>query len=612
MKEKSAAQEVPKDSLTVEDLCLLANAFAEELLYDKAIQIYESACRLFPENLALKINLGRVRNMRNQALDSPRDILPSDRDGLPNRDLWANRYQGLGEIFLHQGKKPEAEKIFEISKISNPNFFLPYLNLGRLYMEAGDFPRAIQELEQAARLNPFSEEVVDLLAAAFFHTRDYREALVQSVDGLILSAEIAKTGGGRYRSKIRATIEKIPGFTAEMRNRLIRERRNRIQALYEELRREVDVVAPEAQIISRREDISPEAPAVVEEKPVVPEQGEKEAAKETDKRTYETALSLKRHLIFRNMDDAAVLKVARFTSDKRLPAGDLAYQEGDPIYGLYIINKGKVELQKATPFGPIVYAAFEKGSFFGDDNLLYGRERYTSAVAIQETDLLFIDKAGLATIFAREKEIAIHFLWYFWKSLSFQIRESNERMTSFFSGSPEKTRRELLNTTDSSRGRPTHIEIDKKLEVLQTQGLSSTELHLLARFSNEEIYNQGETVFREGEVGDRLYIVLDGSVLISKHIEGTGEEALAVLKKGDFFGEMALIGNNHRRSADARAQEQGTTVLVVTNQAFREILSVDTDSAYQILRILCRILSRRLLEMNEKLYQWRLMSGGFH
>jgi hypothetical protein len=233
-------------------------------------------------------------------------------------------------------------------------------------------------------------------------------------------------------------------------------------------------------------------------------------------------------------------------------------------------------------------------------------------VAIQETDLLFIDKAGLATIFAREKEIAIHFLWYFWKSLSFQIRESNERMTSFFSGSPEKTRRELLDTKASGRGRPTHIEIDKKLEVLQTQGLSSTELHLLARFSNEEVYNQGETVFREGEVGDRLYIVLDGSVLISKHIEGTGEEALAVLKKGDFFGEMALIGNNHRRSADARAQEQGTTVLVVTNQAFREILSVDTDSAYQILRILCRILSRRLLEMNEKLYQWRLMSGGFH
>jgi CRP-like cAMP-binding protein len=285
------------------------------------------------------------------------------------------------------------------------------------------------------------------------------------------------------------------------------------------------------------------------------------------------------------------------------------------VYGLYLISKGRIEIQKATPYATVNYATFESGSFFGDDNLLSGRERYTSAVASQDSDVLFIDKAGLATIFARERAIAIHFLWYFWKSLSYQIRESNDQMSSFFAGAPEEQKKEILAATLGADavvgGRPTHVEIDKKLEVLQTKGLNSKELQLLAKFSNEEIYNARETIFKEGDIGDRLYIVLSGSVVITKQIPGAGEEALAVLKSGDFFGEMALIGHDHRRSADARAEEQGTTVLVITNQALREILSIDTDSAYQFLTILCRILSQRLQEMNEKLYQWRLIAGDF-
>jgi hypothetical protein len=42
-----------------------------------------------------------------------------------------------------------------------------------------------------------------------------------------------------------------------------------------------------------------------------------------------------------------------------------------------------------------------------------------------------------------------------------------------------------------------------------------------------------------------------------------------------------------------------------------EILSVDVESAYQFLFILCRILTRRLREINLKIIQWRLMAGGF-
>ena len=591
------SQQDTTQPVTVGDLCLLAETFMEGAQYEKAVQIYELACKLFPENLALKINLGRARNLKSQSFSSPRDILGTN--GTPKNGtdgvLLGNKYQGLGETFLKNGRKEDALRVFEMSKVGNPNFYLPYMHLGRLHLESGNLPKAVKELERARKLNPFNEEIADLLSAAYLQSREFEDALKNAVDAFILSGEISKATGP-YRSKIKRILEKMPAFNSTMRNALIQDRKRRIETLYQEIESEIKTVSePGTPVDSSSPNPRTMAPS----------------DREDQKRAYDMALLLKRHLIFRNMEDESVLKVAKFTSEVHVPKGSLVYQEQDPVYGLYLINEGQLQIQKKTPHGEIEFATLEKGSFFGDDNLLSGRERYTSAVALRDSEVLFIDKAGLATIFARERAIAIHFLWYFWKSLSFQIRQSNEQMTNFFASTPEQKKREILAATGKTGGAPVNIELDKKLEVLQAKGLNTKELHLLARFSNEEIYNQGEYVFREGDLGDRLYIVLRGKVLISKEIAGTGEEALAVLESGDFFGEMALIGNDHHRSADAKAQEQGTTVLVITNQVLREILSIDTDSAYQFLSILCRILSQRLQEMHEKVYQWRLISGEF-
>ena len=59
-----------------------------------------------------------------------------------------------------------------------------------------------------------------------------------------------------------------------------------------------------------------------------------------------------------------------------------------------------------------------------------------------------------------------------------------------------------------------------------------------------------------------MYVVLEGRVMISKYIPGAGEEALAFLERGDYFGEMALI-DNQPRSADAKAHDGGAVVLAI-------------------------------------------------
>ena len=147
------------------------------------------------------------------------------------------------------------------------------------------------------------------------------------------------------------------------------------------------------------------------------------------------------------------------------------------------------------------------------------------------------------------------------------------------------------------------------MALLQEKGLSTRELRLLATFSSEEMFKTGQKIFAEGEQGDKLYIILDGEVRISKFIPGAGEEALAILERGDFFGEMALIDNSPR-SADAIAHTD-VTVLPVESRLLTDILSRDVDSSYQFLYILWKILSRRLREINLKIYQWRMMAGSF-
>jgi CRP-like cAMP-binding protein len=97
-------------------------------------------------------------------------------------------------------------------------------------------------------------------------------------------------------------------------------------------------------------------------------------------------------------------------------------------------------------------------------------------------------------------------------------------------------------------------------------------------------------------------------VRISKYIPGGGEEALAILERGDFFGEMALI-DGQPRSADARAHGGPCTVLALDQPTVHEVLSLDPQAALDFLQLLCRLVAKRLREIDEKVIGWRIMSG---
>jgi CRP-like cAMP-binding protein len=131
------------------------------------------------------------------------------------------------------------------------------------------------------------------------------------------------------------------------------------------------------------------------------------------------------------------------------------------------------------------------------------------------------------------------------------------------------------------------------------RGLSAKGLEKVASIAIEENHGAGHTLFREGDVGDRLYVLVEGRTRISRRVPGMGEEALAVLGPGSSFGEMALI-DDVPRSADAIVHERAR-LLVLSKEAVQDLMFLDKELAYEVLWNTVRILSRRLRETNDKM-----------
>ena len=113
------------------------------------------------------------------------------------------------------------------------------------------------------------------------------------------------------------------------------------------------------------------------------------------------------------------------------------------------------------------------------------------------------------------------------------------------------------------------------------QDLDDGELARVAEVVRTQEFVSGEYIFKEGEAGSRLYLIVSGDVRISRVVPGSGEEALAVLKPGSLFGEMSVFDRSER-STDA-ISNGGTKVLTISRSDFELLLDFNRDIAYKVL-----------------------------
>lgn len=150
--------------------------------------------------------------------------------------------------------------------------------------------------------------------------------------------------------------------------------------------------------------------------------------------------------------------------------------------------------------------------------------------------------------------------------------------------------------------------MDRKLfaESAIFQDLDDDEIEGVGEICDSVEFKVGDYIFREGDEGDRLYIIEKGEVRISRHVSGAGEEALTVLRRGACFGEMSLLDSSER-SMDAIAHSR-CTLLTISRDDFQRLLESDVVLANKILWAIVHMLCQRLRMANEALRSLMVMA----
>ncbi|MBI2362553.1 MAG: cyclic nucleotide-binding domain-containing protein [Elusimicrobia bacterium] len=131
------------------------------------------------------------------------------------------------------------------------------------------------------------------------------------------------------------------------------------------------------------------------------------------------------------------------------------------------------------------------------------------------------------------------------------------------------------------------------------EGLSERELGYLLQSFHIRVYNEGEALFLEGDIGRALFIVESGKIELSKHGADGKTQRLAELGTGALFGEMALL-EQLPRSASATAVEPSTLMLLYRSK-LDEILHYHPRIGVSVMRHLARLLSARLRRASDQI-----------
>jgi CRP-like cAMP-binding protein len=574
----------------VQELIRLAGRFQEREQADHAAELLLLAYRLDPKDLSVKLALAEARaKQREQGAAGSRSVKDMLREGFRRNAIDAAHFVGLAHLYAEKGETARAVECLEVSKakgLANPSCHKLH---GRLQFRRKDFDGAIEEFGQALRFNPFDRETAESLGRAEYERKQYEPALRATVHAFLLLNEGDEEGVRRLRRRIQ-TLKQILGWGNRELSQIFKERQEQIHTAFDRLEWHRERFMEESGLQSIA---FPSAPATARR-----ERGGQ----------LELAGRLRRLKPWAHFSDEQIFRLTQAAEEEVHDAGSLLFAHRSSGRDLYILEQGEISLQRTTTYGTYALGTIEPGNVFGEGGFVSGYERTSDAMATQPSQLLRIDAEALGDMVEANPDLGVQLYWSLWHSLARKLRATNEQLKGFFSADvvPESFLR--LRKPAPGKGTSVQVKEDDKVRLFREQGISRKELITLAAFSRERRFAAGASLFQEGDEGSEMYIILEGRVIISKFIPGAGEEALAILERGDFFGEMSLI-DGEPRSADARAYGSQLTVLALDQETVREVLAMDPHAALEFMQLLCRLIANRLREIDEKVIGWRIMSG---
>jgi CRP-like cAMP-binding protein len=122
--------------------------------------------------------------------------------------------------------------------------------------------------------------------------------------------------------------------------------------------------------------------------------------------------------------------------------------------------------------------------------------------------------------------------------------------------------------------------------------LLEPDLVALALSLRDRRVKKGEVLFREGDAGHELYLICEGTVLVSKLVTGRVEQVLARMGAGEIFGEMSLF-DDAPRSATVQADTESVLCCLDRN-GLRQLIEIRPHAAAAFLFRLVQVFIARL------------------
>jgi CRP/FNR family transcriptional regulator, cyclic AMP receptor protein len=447
--------------------------------------------------------------------------------------------------------------------------------VARLRLEAHDFAEARRLLEDARQRDPFDPRIASACGRLAFLEKRFTEAVESLLEAALLRGDgLPDSGDRRF---LRAARALAPAAIPPWKD-AVASARTRLEA--EALRRAPSAPWPDHSAVLLRSLIRRSA-------------GGGDGVLDRARRLAEVP-SLE------GLDESALFAAASAGELRRLASGSVLYRSGEPAREISFVVQGTLDLVRETPVGEQPMGEAATGDFVGEEALV-GVPRCSDARARGPATLL----GFTPDFFAPEPERAA-WLRHLRARLARRLSRRNDLFKQFFpdaSGAGPAPRP----TADAPPERSEELSLEDRSRSLGTVGLSESDRFLFAVFAEEKHCPAGAVVFREGDVGDAIYVVARGRVRISRQISG-GEEAFAILGAGEIFGEMALLDPGSGRSADARAHEEAV-VLELSRERFDALEAADPEGCAELSALLCRLAARRCVETAERLATWRVMAG---
>ena len=139
--------------------------------------------------------------------------------------------------------------------------------------------------------------------------------------------------------------------------------------------------------------------------------------------------------------------------------------------------------------------------------------------------------------------------------------------------------------------------------------LTTTQLELIGSICEERHYQTGDEVFAENTAGDELYVIANGEIDIQVDpaligSKSKGAHTIATLRRGQCFGEVALVDEG-RRSATARCTQHDTHLVVIPRDKLMLLCDTYPQLGYRLMRNLAADLAMKIrntdLQVREQL-----------